>query len=292
MQFNFLGGNTQRDTLQNALGQRNPVLENQLDFSKSAFTTGVQGVGNTMREAMRLGQAETEAIRRDKTTIREGILSRQKDQDLLSQRLEADKTAYERSLKDQETRYNIARRDRLDDAAEAAKLRGEEAKLAHDRELERIRTASLAAGKIPKTEEEIRNEQRATNEIDLADWHSQWTNYISTITDPSLKQQYQAEYDRIRGLINPANPFDQSEITAIISRIKTMTPGKAGSNFTIKPQTQQPAGDVAAIKEGVTPNRVDFSKSNNSTKTNTITGQATNTTEPINLNEKYAKPTK
>lgn len=119
MQFNFLGGNTQRDTLQNALGQRNSVLDSQLDFSKSAFTTGVQGVGNTMREAMRLGQAETEAVRRDKTTIREGMLSRQKDQDLLTQRLEADKTAYERSLADQDTRAKDARQKRLDDEAAA-----------------------------------------------------------------------------------------------------------------------------------------------------------------------------
>lgn len=119
MQFNFLGGNTQRDTLQNALGQRNQVLESQLDFSKSAFTTGVQGVGNTMREAMRLGQAENEAVRRDKTTIRESMLSRQKDQDLLTQRLEADKTAYERSLADQDTRTKDARQKRLDDAADA-----------------------------------------------------------------------------------------------------------------------------------------------------------------------------
>jgi len=289
MQFNFLGGQSQRDTLNYALGQRNPVLDSQLDFAKSAFTTGVQGVGATMRTAMQIGQQDRESILRDKTTIREGVLNRQKEQDLLSQRLEADKVAYERSQKDQDTRDNNNRQARLDDAAAAAKLRGEEAKLAHDRELERIRAAALAAGKVPKTEEEIRNEQRATNELDLADWHSQWVNYISTITDPSLKQQYQAEYDRIRGLINPANPFDQNEITAIISRIKAMTPGKAGSNFTIKPQTQQPAGDVAAIKEGVTPDRVDFSKSNNSTKTNTITGQATNTTEPIDLNKKYAK---
>jgi hypothetical protein len=119
MQFNFLGGNTQRDTLQNALGQRNQVLESQLDFSKSAFTTGVQGVGNTMREAMRLGQAETESVRRDKTTIRESMLSRQKDQDLLTQRLEADKTAYERSLADQDTRTKDARQRRLDDEAAA-----------------------------------------------------------------------------------------------------------------------------------------------------------------------------
>jgi len=119
MQFNFLGGQSQRDNLSTALGQRNPVLESQLDFSKSAFTTGVQGVGNTMREAMRLGQAENEAVRRDKTTIREGMLSRQKDQDLLTQRLEADKLAYERSLTDQDTRTKDARQKRLDDEAAA-----------------------------------------------------------------------------------------------------------------------------------------------------------------------------
>jgi hypothetical protein len=324
MQFNFLGGNTQRDTLQNALGQRNPVLESQLDFSKSAFTTGVQGVGNTMREAMRLGQAETESVRRDKTTTRESMLSRQKDQDLLTQRLEADKTAYERSQADQDTRDKNNRQNRLDDSADAARMRGEEAKTAHERELERIRASALSAGKVPKTEEEIKNEQRATNEIDFADWNSKWVNYIGSITDPSLKQQYQAEYERIKGLLNPKNPFNQTEMSAIIAKIKEMTPGKAGSNFTIKPQEQQQTNEVAAVREGVTLDRVDFSKTNNSPKPQATTEKTasvmdletnkgkhwsevtypegikpatppaqnqtkTDTTEPINLNEKYAK---
>lgn len=98
MQFNFLGGNTQRDTLQNALGQRNQVLESQLDFSKSAFTTGVQGVGATMRQAMQIGQQDREAVMRDKASIREGMLNRQKEQELLGQRLKAEETEFNRKF--------------------------------------------------------------------------------------------------------------------------------------------------------------------------------------------------
>jgi len=123
MQFNFLGGQSQRDNLSTALGQRNPVLEAQLDFSKSAFVTGVQGVGQTMRTAMQVGQQERESVLRNKTSIQEGILNRQKDQDLLSQRLAADKTAYERSLADQDKRASDARQARLDDA-EALRQKG------------------------------------------------------------------------------------------------------------------------------------------------------------------------
>lgn len=99
------------------------MLDSQNQFTQNAFTTGVQGVGNTMREAMRLSQAENDAIRRNKTSIQEGILNRQKDQDLLSQRLEADKTAYERSQADQDTRDKNNRQNRLDDAAAARRDR-------------------------------------------------------------------------------------------------------------------------------------------------------------------------
>ena len=116
MQFNFLGGQSQKDTLTQALGQRNTVLDSQLDFAKSAFTTGVQGVGATMRTAMQIGQQERESVLKNKTSMQEGMLNRQKDQDLLSQRLEADKTAYERSLADQDKRTKDARQARLDDA--------------------------------------------------------------------------------------------------------------------------------------------------------------------------------
>jgi hypothetical protein len=75
MQFNYLGGQSNRDTLQNALGQRSSTLEGQLDFSKNAFTTGVQGVGNTLRSLIAAEQQNKESVLRNKTTIQEGILN-------------------------------------------------------------------------------------------------------------------------------------------------------------------------------------------------------------------------
>ncbi len=78
------------------MGQRNATLESQLDFSRSAFTTGVQGAGQTMRTAMQIGQQDREAVMRDKASIREGMLNRQKDQELLSQKLKAEETEFNR----------------------------------------------------------------------------------------------------------------------------------------------------------------------------------------------------
>lgn len=93
------------------------MLESQNQFTTNAFTTGVQGAGQTMRTAMQVGQQQQEALMRNKTTMQEGVLNRQKEQDLLGQRLAADKTTYERSLADQTKRDADARQNRLDDAA-------------------------------------------------------------------------------------------------------------------------------------------------------------------------------
>lgn len=208
MQFNFLGGNTQRDTLQNALGQRNQVLESQLDFSKSAFTTGVQGVGNTMREAMRLGQAETEAVRRDKTTIREGMISRQKDQDLLSQRLEADKLAYERSLTDQDTRTKDARQKRLDDEAAARENANldQAARERRDREeFERRRKLGLDDREAARKQADAKNKGRVTGA------QARFDALKPQIKDPAILKSVESAFNTLKTKLDETTDPDERE---------------------------------------------------------------------------------
>ena len=92
MQFNYLGGQGgPRDTLGQALGQRNAVLEGQLDFTKSAFVTGVQGAGQTMRQAMQNDQQQRESVLRNKTTLQEGALNRASQMETLQAKLASDK---------------------------------------------------------------------------------------------------------------------------------------------------------------------------------------------------------
>jgi len=122
MQFNYLGGQSNRDTLSQALGQRNPVLEGQLDFTKSAFVTGVQGAGQTMRTAMGLDQQQKESVLRSKTAREEGALNRQSSKDLLTEKLAADETEFDRRF-DLEGQRNEDQRKTADGAQRAAERR-------------------------------------------------------------------------------------------------------------------------------------------------------------------------
>jgi len=90
MQFNYLGGQSERDTLSQALGQRNPVLESQLSFNREAFTTGLQGANATLRTAMQIGAQESEAAMRNKTAKQEGAMNRASNTETLERRLSFD----------------------------------------------------------------------------------------------------------------------------------------------------------------------------------------------------------
>jgi len=126
MQYNFLGGQSQRDTLTAALGQRNPVLDAQLDFSKNAFITGVQGVGQTARTAMSLAQQQQESLLRAKTTREEGALSRASALDTLTKRMEFDKSQAAEATAQRQADIEAAIAQRKIEREEASALRREE----------------------------------------------------------------------------------------------------------------------------------------------------------------------
>lgn len=99
MQFNYLGNQAgQRDTLTNALGQKLPTLDSQLDFSRSAFTTGVTGAGQTLRQAMQNDQQQRESVLRNKTTIQEGMMNRQANRDLMNDKLLGESLEFDRQF--------------------------------------------------------------------------------------------------------------------------------------------------------------------------------------------------
>ena len=116
MQFNYLGGQGgPRDTLQNALGQRSPVLDAQLDFNKSAFTTGVASAGQTLRQAMQNDQAQKDSVLRSKTAREEGMLNRQSSKDLLSEKLAAEEAEFDRRFSlEGERNTNLFNRDQAE----------------------------------------------------------------------------------------------------------------------------------------------------------------------------------
>lgn len=126
MQYNFLGGQSQRDTLANALGQRNPVLESQLDFSKQAFLTGVQGVGQTARTAMGLAQQQQESLLRAKTAREEGEASRANAIDTLTRRMEFDKSQAAEATAQRQAEIEAGIAQRKIEREEASALRKEE----------------------------------------------------------------------------------------------------------------------------------------------------------------------
>ena len=126
MQYNFLGGQSQRDTLAAALGQRNPVLEAQLDFSKNAFVTGVQGVGQTARTAMSLAQQQQDSLLRAKTAREEGELSRASALDTLTKRMEFDKSQAAEATAQRQAEIEAGIAQRKIEREEAAALRREE----------------------------------------------------------------------------------------------------------------------------------------------------------------------
>jgi HD superfamily phosphohydrolase len=124
--------------------------------------------------------------------------------------------------------------------------------------LERIRQGSLAKGIIPRTEEELGKEQRVSNEIELKDWNTKWSSYIDSISDPAIKQKFQSEYERLRGLIDPSNPFDANEMSAIVAKIKSSTPDTF-SYFNDRTKKTEENVKPAALSEGNTaPPRLNF----------------------------------
>jgi len=126
MQFNFLGGQSQRDTLAAALGQRNPVLEAQLEFNKNAFTTGVQGAGQTMRTAMSLAQQQKDSLLRNKTAREEGELNRASAMDTLTKRMEFDKSQAAEATAQRQAEIEAGIAQRKIEREEASALRREE----------------------------------------------------------------------------------------------------------------------------------------------------------------------
>ena len=143
MQFNYLGGQGgPRDTLGQALGQRNAVLEGQLDFTKSAFVTGVQGAGQTMRQAMQNDQQQRESVLRNKTTLQEGALNRASQMETLQAKLASDKTLATEATTQRKVETDAATAQRKIEAdAKAAEADKQRIADADQREKERIAAA-------------------------------------------------------------------------------------------------------------------------------------------------------
>lgn len=208
MQFNYLGGQSQRDTLQNALGQKNATLDAQLDFTKSAFTTGVSGAGQTMRTAMQVGQQAQEAALRNKTSIQEGVLNRQQNQDLLGQRLAAEKTAYERSVADQTKRDADARQARLDDAAAARQnvLDDQAAREARDKEeFERRRALGIDDRK------EQRNQAAAKTKGRISGVQARFEALKPQITNPDTLKSVESSLKKLQEALSKTTDPDEQE---------------------------------------------------------------------------------
>ena len=133
MQFNYLGGQSQRDTLSQALGQKNPVLDAQLDFNKSAFTTGVAGAGQTMRQAMSNDQQQRDSVLRSKTAREEGQLNRTNATETLERKLSFDAGQAATAAETRKAEIAAAIAQRKIEADEAAGVRAAEEKAKADR---------------------------------------------------------------------------------------------------------------------------------------------------------------
>lgn len=226
MQFNFLGGQSRRDTLQDALGQRNQVLDAQLDFSKTAFATGVQGVGATMRQAMQIGQQENEAVRRDKTTIREGALQRQQAQELLSQKLEADDVMFERTSEREDARTKAANEARRLEilGQEGRANRAQLEKEARDNaEFERRRKLGLGDA------ETARKAAEATNKGKVAGFKAKFDALYPTIKDKDVAERFKSMFDKMYTAIEAEK--DPDKFAGMLSSLQGMLDPKELNAF-------------------------------------------------------------
>jgi hypothetical protein len=251
MQYNFLGGQSQRDTLTQALGQRNPVLEAQLDFSKSAFVTGVQGAGQTMRTAMNIGEQQRDSIMKDKTAKAEGAMNRQNSAELLSQKLAADSLEFDRQTETRRTEVT---------AAEGRAKLEQQAKEARDKaEFDRRRQLGLDDRKV--VEDKTRTTTTATNQGTLAGYKAKFDALFPTIKDKAVAERFKGMFDKLYGIVSAEK--DPDKFAGMLKSLEGLLDPKELNAFVRSTQggADEKKEEAPSVVED--PNKSDVSKATN-----------------------------
>ena len=206
MQFNYLGGQSTRDTLSQALGQRNPVLEGQLEFTKNAFTTGVSSAGQTMRQAMGDSQRQRESLLTSKTTKEEGVINRQSNKDLLSERLAGEKEEFDRRFEIEGRRQEgqtleEIRRENLRTDAEK-----EEYKRRTDLEREEFNRRQGIVDQ--KTKDETAKLGR-TQKGKLQGYQTKFDAALGAVSDPAVREKMQGNWNKVIAALEATTDPDE-----------------------------------------------------------------------------------
>jgi hypothetical protein len=157
---------------------------------------------------MQIGQQENEAIRRDKTTIREGALQREQAQELLSQKLEADDVMFERTSEREDARTkaaNEARRLEIQ-GQEGRANRAQLDKEARDNaEFNRRRKLGLDDRK------ELRTQAAAKNKGRIAGASARFDALRPQITNPDTLKAVEASFNKLKEALDKTTDPDEQE---------------------------------------------------------------------------------
>jgi hypothetical protein len=263
MQFNYLGNQAgQRDTLTNALGQKLPTLESQLDFSKSAFTTGVSGAGQTLRQAMQIDQQQRESVLRNKTTVQEGIMNRQANRDLMNDKLLGESIEFDRQF-DMQGQRNDAAFER--DKAEADRRLGREESMnirAEDRENKtyvRRRGENLADKATEKTE--LKNNAFSALQGKIAAYRKRLESWeMNPNVKPDRKQQIRDAVENFLGGIEELPEDQRYSAMELFEKGNYLSPEANNAFFDLNPdgtpkaKENKPVDDTSPhLKHGTRP---------------------------------------
>ncbi len=179
-----------------------------------------------MRQAMQIGQQENEAVRREKTTIREGALQRQQAQELLSQKLEAEDLMFERTSEREDARTKAANEARRLEilGQEGRANRAQLEKEARDKaEFERRRKLGLADA------DTARKAASATNEGKVSGFKAKFDALYPTIKDKDVAERFKSMFEKLYNAINAEK--DPDKFAGMLSSLQGMLDPKELNAF-------------------------------------------------------------
>jgi hypothetical protein len=152
------------------------MLESQNQFTTNAFTTGVQGAGQTMRTAMQVGQQQQEALMRNKTTLQEGAANRASQMETLQAKLKSDRELATEATAQRKIEADAATAQRKIEADKLVRAREIEAAAAAKRESDEFDRRKKIADDAAK---KANMDALAKAEADLEAADNKWNAYMA-----------------------------------------------------------------------------------------------------------------